>query len=526
MYDYIIVGAGSSGCACAARLIGLLPDIRIALIESGEDYLASPDADFAVPENFPKTWSGPADRGYRGVPQKALNDRRLSIYRAAAVGGCSVVNAMIWSRGFKADWDKNMPTGSKGEDIEKEFNWLEARIAPVKYDGNVCAEMSFEAAKSLGYEKAKHSLWDSPGFTRTVRITIDESGNRQDIYRALGADDSRITLVKGTAEKLIFEHSAEGKVLTSGVMIRLKNDFTEEVRIVDGGEVILSCGSIDSPKLLQISGVGPKSLMEKLGIPLVLDRPVGEGLKDHVMFITSYETLKPFEKLSPNSTNGILYDESLHAQFVFCDGHSAPCQFPMLLEPLHEKIPSTTWAGKAKDYFVFAGMTAICYILTALSSNISSFRSKIQKESYSILVNLMKPESTGSVMVTSKNPKDMPAVDSAFLKETSDMQNMLKAVAKARELAKAPPLASMIKKETVFAKGDTDEEKIRNSAMSYHHSTGTCASCLDEEFRFKEIKGLRVADASSLAFHPRAPTNASSMAVGARCASLIAKSRK
>ena len=529
MYDYIVVGAGSSGCAFAARLANLLPNIRIALIESGEDYLASPTEDFSIPERFPVTWDGPANKGYRTVPQTALNGRQISIFRAAAVGGCSVVNAMIWMRGFQEDWDEHMPAGFKAKDVEREFEWLEERLKPVTYEGNFLGERGIRAAESLGYKKkAKESLWESPGTSSTLRMALDEEGRRQDVYRTLGADDSRITLLRGIAERIIFEHSAKGTIYASGVMLRTKDGSSKEILVKDKGEVIVSCGAIDSPKLLQISGVGPKRLMNELDIPLVLDSPVGEGLKDHVMYVLGYETPTLPEKLSPNSINGVLYDESLDVQFLFCDGKTAPHHAALgLVEPCYEKIPATTVVGKLKDNVVLFGMTMLAFILRTMSASIPSVRTKIQT-SFRVLVNLMKPSSVGSVMIRSRNPMDAPIIDTAFLSKEYDMDTMIKGVMKARELVKTSPLSEVVGKElTPPAQGRDDErENIQKASMPYHHSTGTCSSCLDDQLRVKGIDRLRVADASSLPFHPRVPTNASSMAVGARCASLIANSRE
>ena len=137
----------------------------------------------------------------------------------------------------------------------------------------------------------------------------------------------------------------------------------------------------------------------------------------------------------------------------------------------------------------------------------------------------MKPSSVGKVMIQSKDPKDAPIIDTAYLSKESDMDTLIRATKKARELVSIFPFSEVVGKELTPApaKGDDDErENIMKGCVPYHHSTGTCSSCLDGQLRFKGISHLRVADASSLPFHPRVPTNASSMAIGSRCASLIA----
>jgi choline dehydrogenase len=103
-FDYIVVGAGSAGCTIAARLVHLLPTVRVALLESGNDYSGSKanfNADISDPKKFGSTWDGPAERGYRTVPQKGLNHRRLALLRGNGVGGCSLIQRNIMVSGFQ-----------------------------------------------------------------------------------------------------------------------------------------------------------------------------------------------------------------------------------------------------------------------------------------------------------------------------------------------------------------------------------------------------------------------------------------
>ncbi len=175
-------------------------------------------------------------------------------------------------------------------------------------------------------------------------------------------------------------------------------------------------------------------------------------------------------------------------------------------------------------------LSKIVSVLIACSP--SALRTKMQS-TLNVLVNVMKPVSVGSVRIQSKDPLDDPLIDPAFLREDADVQTLLKGVQIVRKLVKAPPLADIIKKELTpdGRKNDddiaTEIEQIKKACIPYHHSTGTCSigNCLDGQLRFKGIDCLRVADASSLPFHPRVPTNASSMAVGSRCASLISEGR-
>jgi len=373
-------------------------------------------------------------------------------------------------------------------------------------------------------KKGAESLWETDGIRGGIRLALDNNGNRQDIYRALGANDSsRITLLQGTVEKLIFDQAtSNGLIRTTGIKLTRKDGSKKDILINQNGEIILSCGAIDTPKLLQLSGVGPKRLLQDLDIPLVLESPTGEGLKDHVMYIIAFETPKLPDKLSPNGINAVLTDESLGVQVMVCDGGASPehAQYA-LLAPYYEKLPAITLSGKVQNALQFLGMYAMTSILRMLLL-IPPVKIQIQT-SYSFLINLMKPSSTGSVIIQSKNPADPPLINPAYLNDESDMETLLKGIEKVRNLVKASPLVDeVVGKEIEIVKGSDERDKVEKSAVSYHHSTGTCSECLDDQLRFKGIECLRVADASSLRFHPRVPTNASSMAIGARCASIIA----
>eukprot|EP00553_Chaetoceros_curvisetus_P009940 CAMPEP_0204617628 /NCGR_PEP_ID=MMETSP0717-20131115/4542_1 /ASSEMBLY_ACC=CAM_ASM_000666 /TAXON_ID=230516 /ORGANISM="Chaetoceros curvisetus" /LENGTH=574 /DNA_ID=CAMNT_0051631201 /DNA_START=30 /DNA_END=1757 /DNA_ORIENTATION=+ len=551
-YDYIVVGAGSAGCAFAGRLISLLPSVRIALIEPGKDYLSpnkehmarnDPKGHFRSPEYYPSLWAGAANRGYRTVPQGALNDRQLSVARASGVGGCSVINAMIWKRGFREDWDGNMPPTFQGNAVEPEFDWLEERIQPRIYQANNMGECGMKAAHSLGYDKAKDdSFWSSPGTYNKMRCSITKEGQRQDMYRALGANDDKIHLVQGDAERIIFEfddtQTKEGKgtPTAKGVMIRRSDGSVESLYTIDRGdrvgEVIVCCGAIDTPKLLQLSGVGPAKLLEGLDIPVIVDNPsVGEGLKDHVMHVMSYEASTLPDKPSPITFNSSLYDEALDIEFLFSDGNCMP-SFACygIMEQYNEKVPPTNLIGKIGDFFSCLGSMALVKTLSTLMDTIPSIRTNIQK-STGIAMCLMNPKSVGSVMVRSKNPSDMPLIDPGYLTEEADLNTMLKGLGIAKKLMECESLSNIVGKRLAPPprpgnddKSDDDMEEIRQFGGPYFHPTGTCSigECLDDQLRFKGINRLRVADASSLPFIPRMNTNPSSMVVGARCASLIA----
>jgi choline dehydrogenase len=530
-FDYIVVGAGSAGCTIAARLVHLLPTVRVALLESGKDYFGSNDdfnADISDPKKVGSTWDGPAERGYRTVPQKGLNHRRLALLRGNGVGGCSLINVMLWFRGFKDDWDQ-MPEGWNSSSVEKEFEWIEDRLQISTIEANDLGKQACAAANSIGITKSDgDGLWDSNGTSDKTRATIAPDGRRQDIYRALGANHERVTLVKGAAERILFATSSSSSKAATGVLIRISDGSTRKILVKDGGgEVILSCGAIDTPKLMQLSGVGPPKLLDALGIPIVHPLvAVGEGLRDHPWHPMVFEIKEHPGKLSPNSVIGWLQDPSSDVQIIFTDGNLTTYFVPYaLLQPWLERIGGTR-AERALNAIILAVMQVLVAILRVILASLPPFRHKLET-SMSFLIAVTKPKSVGSVMICSRDSSVAPNIDLGLYSNDEDMKTMLRGFSKVRELVRAPPLSGIIGAELLVGGGENEVETIRAKGSIYHHSTGTCAmgTCLDNQLRVHGVRQLRVADASSLPLHPRVPTNAASMVVGARCASLIAQQK-
>mmetsp|Transcript_31661 Transcript_31661/g.54001 ORF Transcript_31661/g.54001 Transcript_31661/m.54001 type:complete len:249 (-) Transcript_31661:154-900(-) len=243
------------------------------------------------------------------------------------------------------------------------------------------------------------------------------------------------------------------------------------------------------------------------------------------MYVMGYETPSLPTKVSPISINSSLYDEALNIEILFCDGNCTPAHMTFAItEPFYEKLPLDTITGKLKDFVSWILASMLTKLLLLLMDKVPSFRAKMQT-SVGMLVSLMKPMSIGSVKIRSNNPSDLPLIDSAFLKEKEDMDALRKGVALAKKLTTTAPFSDIVGKSLMPIASPDETEEIRMKATTYHHSTGTCSigRCLDDKLAVKGVRGLRVADASSLPFHPRVPPNASCMALGARCASIIAR---
>jgi choline dehydrogenase-like flavoprotein len=449
-----------------------------------------------------------------------------------------LVNAMLWFRGFRQDWDDNMPQGWKSGDVESEMEWLETRLGIMTFQGHKheLGKLAVEAAQNCGLipegglgktaPEEEGDPWNTPGPMTNVRLAIDKNGKRTDVYRALGANQSRITILRGTAEKLLFEHPASDTPRATGLALKTPNGSTKEIQLKDKkkGEIVLCCGAIDSPKLLQLSGIGPPKLLNSLQIPIVNDLAgVGEGLKDHTMFPLAFEISQRPKDLSLNSIAGFIYHPDKNVQIIIADGAVTPFGLRHnLTSHFYELPPANSTTEQVKRWIQLGMAKFMAFLLETLVAWMPSFRSKLETN-LTLLVCSMKPKSAGSVYISSRDPAVAPCIDPAFFKVQDDIQTALWGVAQARSLVKTEPLASIVGAELTDS-GPEERENLARYTAPYHHSTGTCAMgrCLDDQLRVQGIRGLRVADASSLPFHPRVPTNASAMTMGAKCASLIA----
>jgi choline dehydrogenase-like flavoprotein len=192
----------------------------------------------------------------------------------------------------------------------KKIEWIEDRLQISTIEANKLGKQACAAANSIGITKSDgDGLWNSYGTSHKTCATIAPDGRRQDIYRALGENHERVTLVKGAVEHIWFATSSSSSSKAStGVLIRISDGSTRMILVKDGGdEVILSCGVIDTPKLMQRSGVGPPKLLGDLGIPIVHPlATAGEGLHDHPWHAMLLEIKEHPGKLSPNSVIGCL----------------------------------------------------------------------------------------------------------------------------------------------------------------------------------------------------------------------------
>jgi choline dehydrogenase len=497
-HDYVIVGAGSAGCALANRL-SENPASRVLLLEAGPRDRAK---EIRIPAAFSKLFKSRFDWGYATTPQDGLAGRRIYFPRGRVIGGSSAMNAMMWIPGDRADFDA-WPEGWGWETMEPYLRRVEdeaCSITPLS-DPNPMSVAFLEAVGEAQVATPSDLRPDALEGAGLVRVT-QRRGLR------CSAADNYLKPARGRRNlSVLSDCQALGISFDGGraVGVRYRRGG-EEVNTPAEREVILSAGAIGSPQLLMVSGVGPADHLRELEIPVVRDLPdVGQDLQDHCMAIALFDA------------GG---KDSLYAA-------ESPKQLIRLL--LRRKGMLTSNVGEAAAFVrTRAGLPApdlelifapVLYVKEGLVPPPS--------HGFSIASVGLQPRSRGSVTLHSPDPSDAPEIDPAFLQDPADVDVLVDGVKLMRKIAGAGPLQRWLKAERApgeKAQGDDEiEQWIRENAHTIYHPVGTCAlgRVVDSELRVRGVQGLRVADASVIPNLVRGHTHAATTMVAERAADLI-----
>jgi len=510
VYDYVIVGAGSAGCVLAARL-SEDPGVKVAVLEAGGQ---DNRPEVSIPAAFPMLLKSSVDWDLYGEPEPGLGGRRLYLPRGKMIGGSGSMNAMIYLRGNRADYDGWATGGAKG--------WSYDEVLPYfkRSEDNDRGEDAFHGVGG------PLSVSDSRSMTPVIDTMLEASelagldynpdfnGARQD---GVGRFQStqRNGLRHSTAAA--FLHPAEDRpnldVITGAMALRLlfegtravgvqvaRGNGVEEIRA--GREVILSAGAYQSPVLLLLSGIGPAGDIAPFGIEVREDLPVGQNLQDHCMCNLNYET-------DQQSMFGIFTPEN----FALLEQGRGPLTSGY---PEAAAFFRTRPGLDAPDMqFHYSGAMFYDEGLTAPHDNGYCFGPVV-----------IKPSSRGFVKLRTPMADSKPVVLCNFLATEEDRQCMLAGMRKALEVAEQEPLKKIMRTPYTAPAGDSDDEImdfVRRAAHTVYHPTSTCAigSVVDPELRVYGFEGLRVADASVMPTITRGNTNAATIMIGEKAADLI-----
>jgi choline dehydrogenase len=526
VYDYVIVGAGSAGCVLAARLTEN-PSTQVLLLEAGPP----DDADeIHIPAALNLLFKSTYDWDYTTVPQQRAAGRSIYWPRGRTLGGSSSINAMIYIRGSRYDYDTwRDEYGCEGWGYTDLFPYF------LRAESNSRGASAYHGADGpLSVQDPKYKSAMTAAFVDAARqwgmeANDDFNGPRQD-----GAGFYQVTQRNGRRWSAAdaYLHPAAGRpnlmvqtdALVTGVAIEagravgvryLLRGVEETARAE--GEVILAAGAIGSPQLLMLSGIGPADHLAEHGIGVVADSPgVGANLSDHPIVTAMWHTPKAtglWEKAGPKNLARwrMMHSGPLTTNVAEAGGFSRTD--PSL------PAPDLQWHALPTPYQNF-GLTD------------PSIRA------LSLLITLVAVGSRGRITLRSADPRHKPAIDPAYLSDSADIEPLVRGIRLARELAAAGPLAKICKGE--LAPGPdavTDSELtefVRRDITTIYHPVGTCAmggdsrlaaskltSVVDTGLRVRGVDGLRVVDASVMPAVPRGNTNAPTIAIAERAADLI-----
>jgi choline dehydrogenase len=509
--DYVIVGAGSAGCVLASRL-SEDPGVSVLLLEAGAPDTA---AELHVPAMFPLTFKSSLDWDLYGEPEPGLGGRRLYFPRGRVIGGSSSINAMIYLRGNRADfdewaemgctgwsYDEVLPYFKRSEDNERGENEFHGVGGPLAvFDSrSMCplTDAQLEAAAQAGYELIDDLNVDRPEGVSRFQLT------QRNGMRCSAAD--------------AFLHPAEGRPnleVRSGVFVErlvFEGDRAVGVELVRDGaretvraerEVIVSAGTYQSPVLLMLSGIGPAEDLGLFGIAVRENLPVGHNLQDHCMVNVNYLTDEPglFGIFTPENF-GLLESEGRG--------------------PLTSNYPEgggffrTRSDLPAPDVeFHFAAAPFFDEGLTPPPDNGYAFGPVI-----------IKPSSRGKVGLRTPMADSKPTVLCNFLTTDEDRASMLEGVRIALEIASQPALRAIEREPLSVPASDSEDDIfdwVRRASQTVYHPTSTCAmgAVVDAELRVYGVEGLRVVDASVMPKIIRANTNAATTMIAEKAADMI-----
>jgi choline dehydrogenase-like flavoprotein len=530
-FDYVIVGGGSAGSVLANRL-SADPSVSVCLLEAGGggNHIAvrMPAGVVSMLPGRPKfnNWC------LETVPQPGLNGRKGYQPRGKSLGGSSAINAMLYVRGQKQDyddwadlgnegwdWDSVLPYFKRSENNERGGDDLHGDAGPLQVsdqkEPRPITRAFVQAATQLQHrEVSDFNTGDNEGVgLYQVTQFHDAAKNGERCSAAAGylfpvMDRPNLTVITRAEVKRI---TLEGKRAT-GVLCRIKR---KEVAIAAKREVLLCAGALKSPQILQLSGIGHGADLTQQGIGVAHDLPgVGKNLQDHLDFTLAFRT-RDTDNFGIGPVGGARLMRHL-----------------LRWRKTGVSMAATPFAEGAAFLKTSPGMDRPDIQLHFAIALVDDHARKLHYGyGYSCHVCKLRPESRGSVFLQSGDPFAMPGIDPAFLQDPRDMQTMIRGARMTRDIMKSAPLANYEKSEmfgTDLAKTDEDWEKhIRARADTIYHPVGTCKMGVDEmavvdpQLRVHGMQGLRVVDASIMPNLISGNTNAPTMMIAEKAADMI-----
>lgn len=502
-FDFIVVGAGSAGSVIARRLLDS-SDARILVLEGGG---AQEDAPTILdPTRWVENLGSAFDWKYQYAPSPHTDNRPIPLARGKVLGGSGAINALVWARGNRADFDGWAKAGNPGWDYESVLplfqraeDWEDGANAyrgaggPVRVERarnlHPVAQALIDSGLSYGMPYLDDINVAEPLGVGPINTNVRD-GRRCSPWRGYVQNhlgNPRLTVL---TEARVRRLTLSGNRCT-GVEFEWQGGV-HEARAA--AEVILSAGAVDSPRLLMLSGIGPADELRRLGIPVVANLPgVGQNLQEHpILAGLCFEARETLPPLNNNLEGSTLFWKS-QPSLAVPDLMFVSVQIPYVSPEIGQAYPPTP-------------------------------------NSFCIAPGLMRVESRGYLRLTSADPDGALEIQPNFLADDRDVEALLTGIELGMDLADQPaykeiignwiaPRVRMNRAESLWF--------LRNSCLPYFHPVGTCAmgpgsqAVVDSRLRVHGIEGLRVADASVMPTITSANTNAPTVMIAEAAASFI-----
>ncbi len=524
-YDYIIVGAGSAGGVLADRLSASGEHSVLVLEAGGKDR----NVWIHVPLGYGRTFfNRDVNWMFETEPQPGLNGRRIAQPRGKVLGGSSSINGLLYVRGQREDYDGWRDLGNFGwgyDDVLPLFRRSEDQMRgadqwhgaggrlPVSdmLEKHPISEAFLKAGVNAGYAyNPDFNGAEQEGvgrFQATARNGLRYSTARAFLRPALKRSNVHLE-INAHVSRVLFDG------LRACGVAYVQNG--REVQVEARREVVLAAGAIQSPQILQLSGIGPKSLLDKFEIPVVKALPgVGENLQDHLQARFIFETR---DKITLNDDMASLFRQ-LRMGLNFA---------------LARKGPLGWWAGHAGAFLrtrADLDRPDVQIHLYPFSTDRKDKPSLHSFSGFTLTVCQLRPYSRGHVRITTADPLASPAISPNYLGDPRDAPVLAAGMSIIRQIAATDPLASLIVAEREPGPEIQGDERLleflKAKAMSVYHPVGTCRmgsddlAVVDDQLRVHGVVGLRVVDASIMPTLISGNTNAPAIMIGEKGSDLI-----